>query len=340
MIENQHNKSFLKKIFGTDRKFFSNNSISELIMWVLIIFAVRTFIFGLYQVPSGSAETTMLIGESFVADKLTYWFRTPRRGEIISLNDVTFKYSTNPIKRWWQNYVWGPTNVTKRLIAIPGDVIEGKIEDGKTAVYLNGKKLDEPYLNQYPLVGVYGLDPKERAREVERENFKYVRNGDLTIDELQNKSSEFAIRQALESMRWKTYDPSKPFNKQPFYNLEEKLLIRNAKGKLELRWPGTPLPRHKECEKGKNYWTRSDKSYDEFYIELGPNQYWGMGDNREGSYDCRAFGPINGSLIHGKMVFRIFSVDSGYSWMIFHLLLHPIDFIKRIRWSRCLQFVR
>ena len=26
------------------------------------------------------------------------------------------------------------------------------IEDGKTAVYLNGKKLDEPYVNKYPLI--------------------------------------------------------------------------------------------------------------------------------------------------------------------------------------------
>lgn len=328
MMDNQKNSLFKRRFAEA----FIGGSVSELIMWVLIIFAVRTFIFGLYQVPSGSAETTMLVGESFVADKLTYWFRTPRRGEIISLNDPTFKYSTNPLKRWWQNYVWGPTNVTKRLIAIPGDIVEGKIENGKTAVYVNGKKLDEPYLNKYPLVAVYSEDPQEIIRRYEKENLKYVVKGLATMNEVR----DFSAKQAKYSARWKTYDPAKPFDHQPFYNLQENLIRRNKAGEIKLRWPGTPLKPRQECKMGKNHWNGGD----EFYIELGPNQYWGMGDNREGSYDCRAFGPISGSLIHGKMVFRIFSVDSGYSWMIFHLLRHPIDFVKRIRWSRCLQFVK
>lgn len=325
MLENQEKKSFF-------RKNFSENSIGEIVLWIIIIFAVRTFGFGLYQVPSGSAETTMLVGESFFADKLTYWFRAPRRDEIISLNDPTYKYSKNPLKKFIEYYVWGPANVTKRLIAIPGDIVQGVVEDGKTAVYVNGKKLDEHYLNKYPLVAVYGEDPQEIVRRYEKENLKYVLSGLATMNEVR----DFSAKQAKYSARWKTYDPSKPFDQQPFYNLQENLIRRNKDGQIKLRWPGTPLKKRKECKVGKNHWNGGD----EFYIELGPNQYWGMGDNREGSYDCRAFGPIDGSLIHGKMVFRIFSVDSGYSWTIFHLLRHPIDFFKRIRWSRCLQFVR
>ncbi len=324
MLEKKSNTPFYKKNFG-------KNSWGELLLWIVVIFAVRTFGFGLYQVPTGSAETTMLIGESFFADKLTYWFRAPRRGEIISLNDVTFKYSSNPVKKLFQYYVWGPTNVTKRLIAVPGDTIRGVIEDGKTAVYLNGEKLNEPYLNQYPLIGIYGIDPKT----IEKENLKYVLSGQISMEELQSFSSE----QASYSTRWKTYDPSKPFDHQPFYNIKESGVRRNKAGEIELRWPGTPLEKskhHKAFRVGNSYWNGTD----EFYVELGKNQYWGMGDNREGSYDCRFFGPIDGSLIHGKMLFRIFSVDSAHTWIIFDLLRHPIDFFKRIRWSRCLQFVK
>src|SRR5579871_3786143 len=110
-------------------------TIKELAGLLLIVFLIRTFGFGLYQVPTGSMETTMLVGERFFADKLSYNFRAPRRGEIISFNDPSFKYSTNPITKIFQRYVWGPSNWTKRVIGIPGDIIRGVIENGKPVVY-------------------------------------------------------------------------------------------------------------------------------------------------------------------------------------------------------------
>ena len=57
----------------------------------------------------------------------------------------------------------------------------------------------------------------------------------------------------------------------------------------------------------KNYWDRSDV----FRVKLGDNQYWLMGDNRLNSADSRMFGPIDGRLIHGRILFSILSIDSG-----------------------------
>src|ERR1700730_5783131 len=92
----------------------------ELIFVILpVAFLIRTFGFGLYQVPTGSMETTMLVGERFFADKFTYLFSKPQRHEIIALNDPTFSYSDNKIIRLYQEYVgwpiwpWGPINFTK-----------------------------------------------------------------------------------------------------------------------------------------------------------------------------------------------------------------------------------
>jgi len=48
------------------------SSIAEFIALLMIIFLIRTIGFGLYQVPTGSMETTMLVGERFFADKFTY----------------------------------------------------------------------------------------------------------------------------------------------------------------------------------------------------------------------------------------------------------------------------
>ena len=144
-------------------------SITEFAFLLLVVFLVRTFGFGLYQVPTGSMETTMLVGERFFADKLSYNFRKPRHGEIIAFNDPEFKYSSHSITRLFQHYVWGPSNWTKRVIGIPGDVIRGAIEDGKPVVYRNGEKLNEPYINKYPLLGSFRQNVNVLIKQIEKD---------------------------------------------------------------------------------------------------------------------------------------------------------------------------
>lgn len=90
----------IKKLWN----WIASDSTRELIVLLSIVILVRTFGFGLYQVPTGSMETTMLVGERFFADKLTPLFSAPCRGEIISFNDPLFQYSQNPIYRIVQEY--------------------------------------------------------------------------------------------------------------------------------------------------------------------------------------------------------------------------------------------
>ena len=54
-----------------------------------------------------------------------------------------------------------------------------------------------------------------------------------------------------------------------------------------------------------------------------------MGDNRLGSGDSREWGVLDGKLIHGRIVFRLWSIDSQESWWFVDLLKHPIDFWTR-----------
>lgn len=260
-----------------------------------IAFVIRTWGYGLYKVPTGSMETTLLVGESFVSDKFTYtFFRLPKRGEIIAFNEPRFPYSKNILKNKFQHYVWGPENWTKRVIGIPGDHVQGKVEEGKPVLYLNGNKLDEPYLNKYSLVPV--------------DNFNTFRS----------------------------YDQNHTFEEQPFYRMDgvkvrylQKMFVRQG------------LP----PEKKPGDLMLGVSGSDIFDVQLktkekdGISEYWVMGDNRLGSSDSRSFGVLNGDFIHGRIVFRLFSIDSNYSWILFDLLLHPIDFLKRVRWSRWLQTV-
>lgn len=273
----------------------------QIVVIILFVFLVRTFGFGLYQVPTGSMETTMLVGERFFADKLTVWFSPIKRGEVISFNtpqgkqDQLFDYSENPLVNVWQRYVWGPSNWTKRVIGIPGDHVEGRVEDGKPVVYLNGQKLDEPYLNKYPLVAAWNDMP----------------------------SAQSAVLFRNAGYHYYSFDPSKPWSEQTFYGkaLQPAQLIRNNPN-FPILEPGTVKPE------------------DTFDVTLGANQYWVMGDNRMGSWDSRGWGPLDGNLIHGRIKLCIFSLDSLNGWWILDLLRHPIAFWSQMRWDRCLKWVK
>ena len=69
--------------------------IETLIIIVPIAFLIRTVGYGLYKVPTGSMETTILVGEGFFSDKFTPLFVPIKHGDIIALNDPTFSYSDN-----------------------------------------------------------------------------------------------------------------------------------------------------------------------------------------------------------------------------------------------------
>ncbi len=72
--------------------------VKQIAFILLVVFLIRTFFFGLYQVPTGSMETTMLVGERFFADKFTYLFSKPKQGHVISLNSPLYEYSENTRK--------------------------------------------------------------------------------------------------------------------------------------------------------------------------------------------------------------------------------------------------
>ena len=276
----------------------AKNWFLQLVILLSLIFMVRTFVFGLYWVPTGSMEPTILVGESFYADKFTPLFTDIKRGEIVSFNAPNYIYSENIFMRTFEMYIFGPDNWTKRVIGIPGDHVEGKVINGKTYIYLNGQKLDEPYVNPYPIVKV-----REQAWQ-----------GCLNIPGIgQTPLLSIPFLKKVPSAKYRVFDPQFPIDskEQPFYNLY-----------LEEKLPNSERP--SILYAGTQYHNGSVS--DVFDVVLGKDEYWCMGDNRLGSYDSRGFGKVERWMIHGKIKFRLFSLKSANS-IIYDCLLMPFYLI-------------
>ncbi|OOB80439.1 MAG: signal peptidase I [Epulopiscium sp. Nuni2H_MBin003] len=99
--------------------------ISELLLAILSAVIITQFIFMHSSVPTGSMIPTILIGDHLALNKITAYYRMPKRGEII----VFFN---------------GQDNLIKRVIALPGEEVD--LING--IVLINGTPLDEPYLNE------------------------------------------------------------------------------------------------------------------------------------------------------------------------------------------------
>ena len=102
---------------------------SALMAIALVYLLIRPFIVQAFFIPSGSMRPTLLEQDHILVNKFIYRFTEPKRGDII-----VFKAPPQADPR--------QVDYIKRLIGVPGDVIE--VKDG--VVYRNGKPLDEPYL--------------------------------------------------------------------------------------------------------------------------------------------------------------------------------------------------
>ena len=113
-----------------------------LIMIVLIMFAVRTVLIDPVRVDGRSMLDTLTDGEVMLVDRTAYTFQTPSRGDIVLCYYPDDYYTS-------QELVYA-TRV-KRVVAVAGDTIE--TIDGE--VFVNGARIDEPYLNPDRIGGQY-----------------------------------------------------------------------------------------------------------------------------------------------------------------------------------------
>lgn len=114
------------------------NSPIRLVIEIVIIVAVAIglatlftrFVIQPYEIPSGSMEDTIEIGDRVFSEKVSYEFGDPQRGDIITFTDPS-----------------DPDRILiKRVIATGGQTVD--LRNG--IVYVDGSPLNEPYTQGKP----------------------------------------------------------------------------------------------------------------------------------------------------------------------------------------------
>lgn len=98
--------------------------VKPLAVALVVAFVVRTFLFVPVIVDGESMEPTLQNENRMIVNKLLYYIDEPERGDIVVFHATEER-----------DYI-------KRVIAVPGDRLQYKDD----VLYVNGKKVDEPYL--------------------------------------------------------------------------------------------------------------------------------------------------------------------------------------------------
>jgi signal peptidase I len=114
---------------------------------VAIVLAIKAWVVNPYKIPTSSMEPTLhcarpgpgclaRFSDRVLANRFIYHFRSPHRGEII-----VFKTPPEAKQKCGAGGVF-----VKRLIGLPGETVQERLLGGRGYIFIDGRKLDEPYV--------------------------------------------------------------------------------------------------------------------------------------------------------------------------------------------------
>jgi len=165
------------------------------VIFLLLQVAVQSFV-----VIGSSMEPSFHDEQRLIITKVAYFFREPEAGEV-----VVFRPPNNQ-----------RTDYIKRIIAVPGDVVEVKMG----MVYVNDSPLDEPYIKDQPS---YTLGPQEIPEN------NYFVLGDNRNNSNDSHSGWTVPRENIVGKAWLSIWPPSQWGLVASYPLSEPLNSSTAK---------------------------------------------------------------------------------------------------------------
>lgn len=243
--------------YGTVR-FFNELLDAVIYAGVVVFMLIRPFGVQTFLIPSGSMLDTLQINDFIIANKAVYRSSEPKRGDIIVFKPPRYALDANQTD----------VDFIKRLIGVPGDVIE--VRDG--SLYRNGKRITEPYLkdpyinSDWKLVHYTG---------------PYARWKDLYIPVTYQKA-----------------DLNSSANYETYVSRQWAIGFRDEN-------TGEPERSVPSSWKAREDFTPEEAKAMQYLVDappaaIPPGHFLMMGDNRNNSYDGRGWGLITRDAIVGR----------------------------------------
>ena len=127
------------------------------------VFVIRSFLYEPFQIPSGSMEQTLLVGDFILVNKYTYGIRLPVwRDKIVDINQP----ERGDVMVFFPPHM-NDTYFIKRVIGLPGDTVTYKDKQ----LYVNGELLSRELLSDKSTpelqVGVEKLGGSDHLMQVD-----------------------------------------------------------------------------------------------------------------------------------------------------------------------------
>jgi signal peptidase I len=134
-------------------------TVKTIVYALLIALVIRTFLFQPFNIPSGSMEATLLVGDYLFVEKFSYGYsrnsfpyslapfhgrvfaRAPDRGDVI-----VFKMPNKASEHYMEDYI-------KRVVGMPGD----KIQVLEGILYIDGKAVPRERVGDYVETDEFGI---------------------------------------------------------------------------------------------------------------------------------------------------------------------------------------
>ncbi len=139
----------MAKLKNTQIKAFIKETVETVVFVIVAVVIIRFFLGELRWIPSGSMHPTLVERDRVFVERVSRFKRLPQRGDILvfyppqeKLENGFFAVFARLTGIFCKDIAY-----IKRVIGIPGDKFEIKTnKNNESYVYINGKKLDEPYV--------------------------------------------------------------------------------------------------------------------------------------------------------------------------------------------------
>ena len=229
---------------------------------VFIFMVIRPYFFQTFQIPTGSLNPTLKVGDFIGLNKAIYRYSEPKRGDIVVFHPPAYACTPDQLRPGTND---PKVDFVKRLVGLPGDLLEMK----NGVVYVNGKLLWEPYwhFSEQVSQGDFRLFTQAETAAYEKQSWKLVNYKGKLIPLNYTAYDANAVSPHMEN-----------FGRQPYYAADP-FIIRDP---VEA---SSPEVRNLPAQK------------------IPEGKFLFIGDNRNNSFDGRAWGLIDRDSIIGRAEF-------------------------------------